>query len=181
MPNWSIVSLCVLLGVVVRWGVSLNSYSGRFVWWSALEPGGWITTVTSGSPSVMLAFSTVSTSFAKNTQKGTRARVGARVRACARERETLTGFFKKTVCFVQELASRPCLVIMKPRDTGKRWPTTPQFRNGAYGCIGLKSFRLLCPSNARELNTKSQLLTEALNMWGKLDWWRNSQGFGWLS
>lgn len=29
MPNWSIVSLSLLLGVVVRWGVSLNSYSGR--------------------------------------------------------------------------------------------------------------------------------------------------------
>lgn len=29
MQTWSLVSICVLLGVVVRWGVSLNSYSGR--------------------------------------------------------------------------------------------------------------------------------------------------------
>lgn len=29
MPTWSIVSLSMLLCVVVRWGVSLNSYSGR--------------------------------------------------------------------------------------------------------------------------------------------------------
>ncbi|XP_051232138.1 dolichyl pyrophosphate Man9GlcNAc2 alpha-1,3-glucosyltransferase [Dicentrarchus labrax] len=28
MQTWSLVSICVLLGVVVRWGVSLNSYSG---------------------------------------------------------------------------------------------------------------------------------------------------------
>ncbi|KAE8293939.1 Dolichyl pyrophosphate Man9GlcNAc2 alpha-1,3-glucosyltransferase [Larimichthys crocea] len=28
MQTWSLVSVCVLLGVVVRWGVSLNSYSG---------------------------------------------------------------------------------------------------------------------------------------------------------
>uniref|UniRef100_UPI0037E76E48 dolichyl pyrophosphate Man9GlcNAc2 alpha-1,3-glucosyltransferase n=1 Tax=Semicossyphus pulcher TaxID=241346 RepID=UPI0037E76E48 len=28
MQTWSLVSLCVLLGVVARWGVSLNSYSG---------------------------------------------------------------------------------------------------------------------------------------------------------
>lgn len=28
MQTWSFVSICVLLGVVVRWGVSLNSYSG---------------------------------------------------------------------------------------------------------------------------------------------------------
>ncbi|XP_041861219.1 dolichyl pyrophosphate Man9GlcNAc2 alpha-1,3-glucosyltransferase [Melanotaenia boesemani] len=28
MHTWSLVSICVLLGVVVRWGVSLNSYSG---------------------------------------------------------------------------------------------------------------------------------------------------------
>ncbi|XP_029284686.1 dolichyl pyrophosphate Man9GlcNAc2 alpha-1,3-glucosyltransferase [Cottoperca gobio] len=28
MQTWSLVSLCVLLGVTVRWGVSLNSYSG---------------------------------------------------------------------------------------------------------------------------------------------------------
>uniref|UniRef100_A0A3P8SVM3 Alpha-1,3-glucosyltransferase n=1 Tax=Amphiprion percula TaxID=161767 RepID=A0A3P8SVM3_AMPPE len=27
MQTWSLVSICVLLGVVVRWGVSLNSYS----------------------------------------------------------------------------------------------------------------------------------------------------------
>lgn len=29
MQTWSLVSICVLLGVAVRWGVSLNSYSGR--------------------------------------------------------------------------------------------------------------------------------------------------------
>lgn len=29
MQTWSLVSLCVLLGLAVRWGVSLNSYSGR--------------------------------------------------------------------------------------------------------------------------------------------------------
>lgn len=29
MQTWSLVTLSVLLGVVVRWGVSLNSYSGR--------------------------------------------------------------------------------------------------------------------------------------------------------
>nr|XP_019954035.1 PREDICTED: dolichyl pyrophosphate Man9GlcNAc2 alpha-1,3-glucosyltransferase [Paralichthys olivaceus] len=28
MQTWSLVSICVLLGVVVRWGVSLNPYSG---------------------------------------------------------------------------------------------------------------------------------------------------------
>ncbi|XP_024135173.1 dolichyl pyrophosphate Man9GlcNAc2 alpha-1,3-glucosyltransferase [Oryzias melastigma] len=28
MQTWSLVSICVLLGVAVRWGVSLNSYSG---------------------------------------------------------------------------------------------------------------------------------------------------------
>ncbi|XP_051929399.1 dolichyl pyrophosphate Man9GlcNAc2 alpha-1,3-glucosyltransferase [Hippocampus zosterae] len=28
MPTWCFISICVLLGVVVRWGVSLNSYSG---------------------------------------------------------------------------------------------------------------------------------------------------------
>uniref|UniRef100_A0A3P9KME1 Alpha-1,3-glucosyltransferase n=1 Tax=Oryzias latipes TaxID=8090 RepID=A0A3P9KME1_ORYLA len=28
MQTWSLISICVLLGVVVRWGVSLNSYSG---------------------------------------------------------------------------------------------------------------------------------------------------------
>lgn len=28
MQTWSLVSVCVLLGVVVRWGISLNSYSG---------------------------------------------------------------------------------------------------------------------------------------------------------
>ncbi|XP_044055605.1 dolichyl pyrophosphate Man9GlcNAc2 alpha-1,3-glucosyltransferase isoform X2 [Siniperca chuatsi] len=28
MQTWSLVSICVLLSVVVRWGVSLNSYSG---------------------------------------------------------------------------------------------------------------------------------------------------------
>ncbi|XP_077441227.1 dolichyl pyrophosphate Man9GlcNAc2 alpha-1,3-glucosyltransferase [Vanacampus margaritifer] len=28
MQTWPLVSICVLLGVVVRWGVSLNSYSG---------------------------------------------------------------------------------------------------------------------------------------------------------
>ncbi|KAM6920897.1 dolichyl pyrophosphate Man9GlcNAc2 alpha-1,3-glucosyltransferase [Xenentodon cancila] len=28
MQTWSLVSICVLLGVVVRWGVSLSSYSG---------------------------------------------------------------------------------------------------------------------------------------------------------
>ncbi|XP_034737883.1 dolichyl pyrophosphate Man9GlcNAc2 alpha-1,3-glucosyltransferase [Etheostoma cragini] len=28
MQTWSLVSMCVLLGIVVRWGVSLNSYSG---------------------------------------------------------------------------------------------------------------------------------------------------------
>ncbi|XP_060890332.1 dolichyl pyrophosphate Man9GlcNAc2 alpha-1,3-glucosyltransferase [Labrus mixtus] len=28
MQTWSLVSICVLLGVVTRWGVSLNSYSG---------------------------------------------------------------------------------------------------------------------------------------------------------
>ncbi|XP_034066423.1 dolichyl pyrophosphate Man9GlcNAc2 alpha-1,3-glucosyltransferase [Gymnodraco acuticeps] len=28
MQTWSLVSLCVLLGLAVRWGVSLNSYSG---------------------------------------------------------------------------------------------------------------------------------------------------------
>ncbi|XP_042272698.1 dolichyl pyrophosphate Man9GlcNAc2 alpha-1,3-glucosyltransferase [Thunnus maccoyii] len=28
MQTWSLVSICVLLGVVVRWGVSLTSYSG---------------------------------------------------------------------------------------------------------------------------------------------------------
>ncbi|XP_019749901.1 dolichyl pyrophosphate Man9GlcNAc2 alpha-1,3-glucosyltransferase-like [Hippocampus comes] len=28
MQTWCFVSICVLLGVVVRWGVSLNSYSG---------------------------------------------------------------------------------------------------------------------------------------------------------
>lgn len=28
MQTWSLVSICVLLGVVVRWSVSLNSYSG---------------------------------------------------------------------------------------------------------------------------------------------------------
>nr|XP_020489358.1 dolichyl pyrophosphate Man9GlcNAc2 alpha-1,3-glucosyltransferase [Labrus bergylta] len=28
MHTWSLVSICVLLGVVTRWGVSLNSYSG---------------------------------------------------------------------------------------------------------------------------------------------------------
>ncbi|KAM9384074.1 dolichyl pyrophosphate Man9GlcNAc2 alpha-1,3-glucosyltransferase [Pholidichthys leucotaenia] len=28
MQTWSLVSICVLLGIVVRWGVSLNSYSG---------------------------------------------------------------------------------------------------------------------------------------------------------
>ncbi|KAK5906958.1 hypothetical protein CesoFtcFv8_004858 [Champsocephalus esox] len=28
MQTWSLVSLCVLIGLVVRWGVSLNSYSG---------------------------------------------------------------------------------------------------------------------------------------------------------
>uniref|UniRef100_A0A665ULK0 Alpha-1,3-glucosyltransferase n=1 Tax=Echeneis naucrates TaxID=173247 RepID=A0A665ULK0_ECHNA len=28
MPTWSLVSICVLLCIVVRWGVSLNSYSG---------------------------------------------------------------------------------------------------------------------------------------------------------
>nr|XP_057929219.1 dolichyl pyrophosphate Man9GlcNAc2 alpha-1,3-glucosyltransferase [Doryrhamphus excisus]XP_057929220.1 dolichyl pyrophosphate Man9GlcNAc2 alpha-1,3-glucosyltransferase [Doryrhamphus excisus]XP_057929221.1 dolichyl pyrophosphate Man9GlcNAc2 alpha-1,3-glucosyltransferase [Doryrhamphus excisus]XP_057929223.1 dolichyl pyrophosphate Man9GlcNAc2 alpha-1,3-glucosyltransferase [Doryrhamphus excisus]XP_057929224.1 dolichyl pyrophosphate Man9GlcNAc2 alpha-1,3-glucosyltransferase [Doryrhamphus excisus] len=28
MQTWCLVSICVLLGVVVRWGVSLNSYSG---------------------------------------------------------------------------------------------------------------------------------------------------------
>nr|XP_061791260.1 dolichyl pyrophosphate Man9GlcNAc2 alpha-1,3-glucosyltransferase-like [Nerophis lumbriciformis] len=28
MQSWCLVSICVLLGVVVRWGVSLNSYSG---------------------------------------------------------------------------------------------------------------------------------------------------------
>ncbi|KAK2835237.1 hypothetical protein Q5P01_015721 [Channa striata] len=28
MQTWSLVSICVLLGVIVRWGVSLNSYSG---------------------------------------------------------------------------------------------------------------------------------------------------------
>ena len=28
MQTWSLVSICVLIGVVVRWGVSLNSYSG---------------------------------------------------------------------------------------------------------------------------------------------------------
>lgn len=28
METWSLVSLCMLLGVVTRWGVSLNSYSG---------------------------------------------------------------------------------------------------------------------------------------------------------
>ncbi|KAK2908123.1 dolichyl pyrophosphate Man9GlcNAc2 alpha-1,3-glucosyltransferase isoform X1 [Channa argus] len=28
MQTWSVVSICVLLGIVVRWGVSLNSYSG---------------------------------------------------------------------------------------------------------------------------------------------------------
>lgn len=31
MQTWSLVSICVLLGIVVRWGVSLNSYSGRCV------------------------------------------------------------------------------------------------------------------------------------------------------
>ncbi|KAM7388131.1 hypothetical protein PAMP_024330 [Pampus punctatissimus] len=29
MQTWSLVSICVLLGVVVRWGVSLKSYSGE--------------------------------------------------------------------------------------------------------------------------------------------------------
>lgn len=29
MQTWSLVSICVLIGVLVRWGVSLNSYSGR--------------------------------------------------------------------------------------------------------------------------------------------------------
>ncbi|XP_061739673.1 dolichyl pyrophosphate Man9GlcNAc2 alpha-1,3-glucosyltransferase [Nerophis ophidion] len=28
MQTWCLVSICILLGVVVRWGVSLNSYSG---------------------------------------------------------------------------------------------------------------------------------------------------------
>ncbi|XP_029003391.1 dolichyl pyrophosphate Man9GlcNAc2 alpha-1,3-glucosyltransferase [Betta splendens] len=28
MQTWSLVSICVLLGVVIRWGVSFNSYSG---------------------------------------------------------------------------------------------------------------------------------------------------------
>ncbi|CAG5863431.1 unnamed protein product [Menidia menidia] len=28
MQTWSLISICALLGVVVRWGVSLNSYSG---------------------------------------------------------------------------------------------------------------------------------------------------------
>lgn len=28
MQTWSLVSICVLLGAVVRWSVSLNSYSG---------------------------------------------------------------------------------------------------------------------------------------------------------
>lgn len=29
MQTWSLVSISVLLAVLVRWGVSLNSYSGR--------------------------------------------------------------------------------------------------------------------------------------------------------
>lgn len=28
MQTWSLASICVLLGIAVRWGVSLNSYSG---------------------------------------------------------------------------------------------------------------------------------------------------------
>lgn len=28
MQAWSLVSICVLFGLVVRWGVSLNAYSG---------------------------------------------------------------------------------------------------------------------------------------------------------
>ncbi|XP_034035439.1 dolichyl pyrophosphate Man9GlcNAc2 alpha-1,3-glucosyltransferase [Thalassophryne amazonica] len=28
MQTWSLVTICILLGVIVRWGVSLNSYSG---------------------------------------------------------------------------------------------------------------------------------------------------------
>ncbi|XP_072245198.1 dolichyl pyrophosphate Man9GlcNAc2 alpha-1,3-glucosyltransferase [Leuresthes tenuis] len=28
MQTWSLVTICILLGVVVRWGISLNSYSG---------------------------------------------------------------------------------------------------------------------------------------------------------
>lgn len=31
MQTFSLVSICVLLGVVIRWGVSLHSYSGRNV------------------------------------------------------------------------------------------------------------------------------------------------------
>lgn len=93
------MSLSMLLCVVVRWGVSLNSYSGRL----CVERG------SAGDESeqslLVLLLSCLyfqlfnGVFFVLNSPNKT--------------------FFSMSLS-VQELGSHPCLVIMKPKGTGKR-------------------------------------------------------------
>lgn len=148
MQTWSLVSICVLLCIVVRWSVSLNSYSGMNclnLTKNTRNPDGSCQDPRSPLP-ILEHYPGEAVTHFINSLRGLRCRHphNARVCVCA----PLSCHSPTWCCIqwtnswhfsLQGRGSLRCLGIMKPRDTGKKWPTTSPCRTGACAASSLYS------------------------------------------